>query len=134
MPHNVTRELLQYGTTAMATATLLGAVMIGVVAAIVKESYDCTMSAGICGVAFLHYLLIVTIRKGDWEKMAEMTEGTEVRSQEHEGTDFMCAVLRHSDWLVRCTTPIARTRTPVQHNARGHSCRFSHCRRPPSPF
>jgi hypothetical protein len=128
MPHKVTRELLQYGTTAMATATLLGAVMIGVVAAIVKESYDCTMSAGICGVAFLHYLLIATIRKGDWGKMVESTERV------NKDTDFMCAVLRHSDWLVRCTTPVARTRTPVQHNARGHSCRFSHCRRPPSPF
>jgi bacteriorhodopsin len=105
----LTPNLFQYAFTTGATAALLGATLISMVAAIARSSYGCVMSGGICGVAFLHYLAIMAIRKKQWMDETEAHEAMldanaapkekEVPPMKRTTDDYMVAVLRHSDWL-----------------------------------
>jgi hypothetical protein len=113
----LTPNLFQYAFTTGATAALLGATLISMVAAIVRSSYGCVMSGGICGVAFLHYVAIMAVRKKQWmdetklhEEMTDANakaavDGTKMPHDvlwppmKRTTDDYMVAVLRHSDWL-----------------------------------
>jgi hypothetical protein len=108
----LTPNLFQYVVTTSATAMLLGAMLISVVAAIINASYGCVMSSGICGVAFAHYFAIMTIRKDQWEaetqkhkqihetENAHPTWATMKGDMKRDTKDYTVAVLRHSDWAV----------------------------------
>lgn len=102
-----TPALYKYVVSMMVTASLLGATLLSVCLAISTNSYDCAMSSGICGVAFVHYLAIVNIRKGQWERTTKSaTKGKNNSKKEDEDEDedgdYLCAVFRHSDWSVSC--------------------------------
>jgi hypothetical protein len=97
-----TPALYKYVVSMMVTASLLGATLLSMCAAISTNSYDCAMSSGICGVAFVHYLAIMNIRKGQWErttKRAANTVGSKNEDEDEDG-DYLCAMFRHSDWSV----------------------------------
>jgi hypothetical protein len=113
----LTPNLFQYAFTTGTAAALLGATLISMVAAIVRSSYGCVMSAGICGVAFLHYAAIMSIRKKQWmdetkehEAMSDANAAAKEKGvnppnhnpwppMKRTTDDYMVAVLRHSDWL-----------------------------------
>lgn len=107
---HLTPNLFQYAITTGATAALLGATLISMVAAIVKESYTLVMSSGICGVALIHYAAIMAVRKEQWKaETAEHEQHHEENTKEadmwpdmkRDTRDYMVSVLRHSDWAVR---------------------------------
>jgi bacteriorhodopsin len=76
----------------MATAAMLGGTLIAVCAAIARQSYDCTMAAGVCGVAYVHYTAMGMLR---WREASEKLE-----SFGPFNVDQAVALLRYSDWLV----------------------------------
>ena len=99
---HLTPRLWQVGFTLAATAALLGVAVVCALTAIAKTSYSATWTAGICGVAFLHYYNILGVRlkqlkaednkHGNPKKPFKMKRGT---------NDFLVTVYRHSDWAVR---------------------------------
>ena len=90
-----------------ASASLLGATLISLTTAISKTSYGAAMSAAICGVAFFHYITILSIRKEQWKKEQDEHEkhhsdptNKKWPNMERSYKDYMASLLRHSDWLV----------------------------------
>ena len=83
---HLTPRLGQVGFTLAATAALVGVAFVCALTAIAKTSYGAAWSAGICGVAFLHYYNILAVRlgqlkdedgkHGDPENEFEMKRGT----------------------------------------------------------
>jgi bacteriorhodopsin len=76
----------------MATAAMLGGVLISACTAIAKMSYDATLATGICGVAYVHYTLMSTIR---WAQAAGVANAAGPFS-----FDQAVALLRYSDWVI----------------------------------
>ena len=76
----------------MAMAAMLGGTLIAVCTAIARQSYDATISAGVCGVAYVHYSAMSMIR---WKEATGSVD-----SYGPFQPDQAVALLRYSDWLV----------------------------------
>ena len=77
---------------------MLGGAIIGLTTGIARSSYDATMSAGVCGVAYVHYSMMIKVRYTALRASYDTDEKPAALGPLR--ADALVSLLRYSDWFI----------------------------------